>query len=152
MTKILSFLNLQNILTVVGFAGVFYLTSEIRSCQNKKELNRLDKVIAKQATTIRKDSTIIANLQKDTSDCRQTLIVSDENIKELQILIKSLNVSIKGLKGEILISKESLKKAIDAGSIICDTLVLERKQKLLSNKYYYIILDKPENLRELIRE
>ena len=134
----------------------FFVAQWIGKESKKDEIKKLDTELFKTKTNankqFQKDSTIIA--QKDTSinSLKTSLKLKDNLIGQYQVSEQRNKRTTDDLRKEIQLHKESLKKAIDAGSIICDTLVLERKQKLLSNKYYYIILDKPADLKELIRD
>lgn len=122
----------------------------------KDEVHDLDAKLAKNTKDSKKqfseDSVIILTKEQYIKALKTDSTLLQNLIGQYQVSEQSNKRVMVALKQELQASKELVKKAIDAGTIICDTLILERKQKLLSNKYYYVVIPKPDNLKSLIRD
>ena len=80
-------LNLQNILSILGIIGAVMLTSKINSCQNAKELHRMDKIVADYEDKRKIDSSLIANQNLQIFDLRQSVDIAKGNEGKLQLII-----------------------------------------------------------------
>jgi len=92
------FLNIQNIVSILACVGVFFMATKIESCQNKKELHRLDKVIADLQEQRKVDSTKIASSGTKIFDLQQSLDASKGNDSKFQSIIAEQMKTIKQLR------------------------------------------------------
>ncbi len=134
------FFNLQNIITVLACVGVFLIATKFESCQNQKELNRLDKKIAdlqEQRTT---DSTKIANADAQIFDLQQSLDASKGNDSKLQLVIAEQTKMIKQLQ-------------LDNNNCCAELKHLEATDNIRYfvkkplSKWYEEVFEKPKNIK-----
>lgn len=99
------FFNIQNIVTILACVGVFFMATKIESCQNRKELDRLDKVIAdkdkeiaKYETRRKTDSTTIKKQGLKIFSLEQDLDICNNNILKYQIVVSDQTKTINKLK------------------------------------------------------
>ena len=138
--KFLSFFNAQNIITILACVGVFFLATKIEKHQNKKELNRLDKVIANYENKAIQDSVSISEYQNSVFALQQTIDVSKSNEAKLQLVIIEQRKEIKALKSAENTCCEELKHLEETENIQYYT-------KDCWSKWYMRVLEKPKNIR-----
>lgn len=139
--KFLSLLNAQNIITVLACVGVFFLATKLEKNSNKKELNRLDKIIANQEAKRLKDSTSLAEYDVLVFSLQQTIDATKGNDKKLQLIIAEQQKEIKTLKNQENTCCEELKHLEETENIQYYT-------KDCLSKWYRRVLKKPDNIKE----
>lgn len=139
--KFLSLLNAQNIITILACVGVFFLATKLEKNGNKKELNRLDKIIANQESKRLKDSTSIAEYDALVFNLQQTIDATKGNDKKLQLIIAEQQKEIKALKNQENTCCEELNHLEETENIQYYT-------KDCLSKWYRRVLKKPDNIKE----
>lgn len=139
--KFLNLLNAQNIITVLACVGVFFLATKLEKNSNKKELNRLDKIIANQEVKRLKDSTSLAEYDALVFSLQQTIDATKGNDKKLQLIIAEQQKEIKALKNQENTCCEELKHLEETENIQYYT-------KDCLSKWYRRVLKKPDNIKE----
>lgn len=139
--KFLNLLNAQNIITVLACVGVFFLATKLEKNNNKKELNRLDKIIANQEVKRLKDSTSLAEYDALVFSLQQTIDATKGNDKKLQLIIAEQQKEIKTLKNQENTCCEELKHLEETENIQYYT-------KDCLSKWYRRVLKKPDNIKE----
>lgn len=138
--KFLSLLNAQNIITVLACVGVFFLATKLEKNSNKKELNRLGKIIANQEVKRLKDSTSLAEYDALVFSLQQTIDATKGNDKKLQLIIAEQQKEIKDLENQENTCCEELKHLEETENIQYYT-------KDCLSKYYRRVLEKPKNIK-----
>jgi len=138
--KILSFFTAQNIITILACVGVFFLATKIEKHQNKKELNRLDKVILGLQIKAKKDSVSLSEYSSLVFGLQQTIDASKNNDKEFQLVIAEQQKEIKALKNAENTCCEELKHLEETENIQYYT-------KDCLSKWYKRVLEKPKNIK-----
>lgn len=139
--KFLNLLNAQNIITVLACVGVFFLATKLEKNSNKKELNRLDKIIADLQSKTQEDSVIIADYQISVFGLQQTIDATKGNDKKFQLIIAEQQKEIKALKSQENTCCEELKHLEETENIQYYT-------KDCLSKWYRRVLKKPDNIKE----
>jgi chromosome segregation ATPase len=138
--KFLSFFNAQNIITILACVGVFFLATKIEKYQNKKELNRLDKVISNYQEKVKKDSASLAEYNSLIFSLQQTIDASKGNDQKFQLIISEKEKEIKALKNAENTCCEELKHLEETENIQYYT-------KDCLSKWYKRVLEKPKNIK-----
>ena len=139
--KILKFFTVQNIITILACVGVFFLATKFEKVRNKKELNRLDKVIANYETKVRQDSVSISEYNVLVFNLQQTIDATKENDEKFQSIILEQRKEIKSLKNAENTCCEELKHLEETENI-------QYYVKDCWSKWYRRELTKPKNIKE----
>jgi hypothetical protein len=139
--KFLSFFNAQNIISILACVGVFFLATKIEKIRNKKELNRLDKVISNYQVRAKKDSTSLAEYNSVVFSLQQDVDISKKNDGIFQLIIDEQKKEIKILKNSENTCCEELKHLEETENIQYYT-------KDCLSKWYRRVLKKPDNIKE----
>lgn len=139
---ITKFFNIQSALTtILACVGVFFITRGVVRLQNKKGLNRMDKMIFKQANIIKIDSANIAEMSKELFSIQQDADIKQQQIDKFQIIVAGLNKDLKACKTAESTCCEEVKHLEENG------MVRYFVKKPLS-KWYEEVLVKPENIKQ----
>jgi len=138
--KILSFFTAQNIITILACVGVFFLATKIEKHQNKKELNRLDKIISNYQEKAKKDSVSLSEYNKLVFSLHQTIDASKGNDQKFQVIIAEQRKEISALKKQENTCCEELKHLEETENIQYYT-------KDCLSKWYKRVLEKPKNIK-----
>ena len=128
------------IISILSLVGMFFLATNLEKCSNKKELHRLDKIIAEYETNRVKDSTTIATQNISLFDLQQTIDATKGNDAKFQLIILEQKKEIKALKDAENTCCEELKHLQETDNI-------QYYAKDCWSKYYKRVFKKPDNIK-----